>query len=101
MTHFLSVLAEQCHQRLVHASWCYWGLLTVGVGQGWTAGSLLLFYAIATVFHLYHGSDMMYEMRRKPKPTPLQTHRIFNLPHHISMVWEVKDIDDTVSMLLG
>ena len=31
---------------------------------------LLLFYAIATVFQLYHGSDMMYEMRRRePKST--------------------------------
>ena len=31
---------------------------------------LLLFYAIATVFHLYHSGDMMHEMgRRKPEPT--------------------------------
>ena len=26
---------------------------------------LLLFCAIATVFQLYYGSDMMYEMRRR------------------------------------
>ena len=26
---------------------------------------LLLFDAIATVFQLYHGGDMMYEMRRR------------------------------------
>ena len=25
--------------------------------------SLLLIYAIATVFQLYHGADMMYEMQ--------------------------------------
>ena len=31
---------------------------------------LLLFYAFATAFKLYHSSDMMYEMRRrKPAPT--------------------------------
>ena len=43
----------------------------------------LLFYARATVLQLYHGSDMMYEMRwRKPKHTLLLTQRIFNLSHH-------------------
>ena len=26
---------------------------------------LLLFYAMATVFHSYHGGDMMYEKRRR------------------------------------
>ena len=37
-------------------------LLTQGV-------CLLLFYIIATVFQLYFGSDIMYEMRkRKPEP---------------------------------
>ena len=31
---------------------------------------LLLFYAIAPVFQLYHGGDMMYEIReKKPEPT--------------------------------
>ena len=35
--------------------------------------SVLLFYAIATVFQLYLDSDMMYEIRwRKLKPTLLQ-----------------------------
>ena len=34
---------------------------------------LLLFYATATVFQLYHGSDMMYEIRRKSDPTLLTT----------------------------
>ena len=39
----------------------------------------LLFYAIAAIFQLYHGNDMMYEMRRrKPEPTLL--------PHQIGMV---------------
>ena len=37
--------------------------------------------------YLYHGSDMMDEMRRrKPKPTLLLIEGIFNLPHHIGMV---------------
>ena len=41
----------------------------------------------STVFQLYHGCDMMYEMRkRKPEPKPLLTQEIFNLPHHIGMV---------------
>ena len=31
---------------------------------------LSLFYATATVFQIYQGGDMMYEMRRrKPEPT--------------------------------
>ena len=47
---------------------------------------LLLFYAIATVFHLYLVGDMMHEMRRrKPGPTLSLTHRTFNLPHYIGM----------------
>ena len=38
---------------------------------------LLLFYTIATIFQLYHGGDMMYEMRkRKPEPTLLRNHGI-------------------------
>ena len=48
---------------------------------------LLLFYAIATVFQLYLGSDMIHEMRkRKPQPILLPTQRIFNIPHDIGMV---------------
>ena len=48
---------------------------------------LLLFYAIATVFQLYHGGDMMYEMRRrKPELTRLQTQVIFNHLNHTGMV---------------
>ena len=46
---------------------------------------LLLFYAIATVFHLYLGGDMMYEMRRQPQPTPSLTQGIFNLIHRHGM----------------
>ena len=43
--------------------------------------------ALATLFQLYHGGDMMYEMgRRKPKLTLLPTQGIFNLPHHIGTV---------------
>ena len=48
---------------------------------------VLLFYAIVTVFQLYHGGDMMHEMRRrKSKPMPSPTQEIFNLPHHLGMV---------------
>ena len=48
---------------------------------------LLLFYTTATLFQLYSGGDMMYEMRRrKPEPTCLPTQWIFNLPHHVGMV---------------
>ena len=43
---------------------------------------LLLFYAMATIFQLYLGSDMMYVMRRKFEPTLVLTQGIFNLPHH-------------------
>ena len=50
--------------------------------------SLLLFYAIATVFQLYHGNDMMYEREG-----------IFNLPHHIGMVWEEPAFDDVVAYI--
>ena len=45
----------------------------------------LLFYAIATVFHLYHDGDMMYEMRRKPDLTLLLTQGIFKLLHRHGM----------------
>ena len=63
---------------------------------------LLLVYTIATVFQLYHGSDMMYEMRMKnPKPTLLPTQRIFNLQHHIDMTWEELAFDDAVSIHSG
>ena len=38
----------------------------------WCFVCLLLFYATSTVFQLYHGGGMMYEMRRrKPKPFPI------------------------------
>ena len=38
---------------------------------------LVLFYAIATVFQSFQGGDMMYEMRRKPEPTPSPTQGIY------------------------
>ena len=72
-----------------------------------------LFYAIAIVFHICHGGDMMYEMRaRKFEPTLLTMQGIFNpthhlyiwcvglnIPHHIFiyMVWEELAFDDAVS----
>ena len=40
---------------------------------------------------------MMYEMRRKLEPTFLLIQGIFNLPHHIGMVWEELAFDDTVT----
>ena len=60
--------------------------------------ALFLFFAIATIFQLYLGSDMMYDMgRRKPKSTLLPTQRNFNLPHHIGIVREELAFDDTQS----
>ena len=56
----------------------------------------LLFYAIATVFRLYHGGAMMYEMR-KTEPTLLPTQGFFNLQHHLAMVWEELVFDYAVS----
>ena len=53
-------------------------------------GGVLVFflvYAISSVFQLYNGSDMMYEMSwRKPELTFLPSQGIFNLPHHIGLV---------------
>ena len=40
---------------------------------------------------------MMYEMRRQPEPTLLPTQGIFNLQHHMGMVWEELVFDDAVS----
>ena len=49
--------------------------------DGYGTSPVCQFYAITTVFQLYHGSDMVYEMkRRKPELTLLPTQRIFNLP---------------------
>ena len=44
-----------------------------------------LFYAIATVFKLYDGGYMMYEMKRRKL---LLTQGIFNLPHNIGIAWQ-------------
>ena len=44
--------------------------------------SLLLFYAIRTVFQLFHGKDMTYEMRRKTEPTIVPNQGFFNLVWH-------------------
>ena len=57
----------------------------------------LLFYAIDKVFLLYHDGDMMYEMRRKPKPILLPSQGFFNLPNHLGMVQEELAFDGTVS----
>ena len=48
---------------------------------------LLLFYAIETVFCLYHGGDIMCKMRkRKPERTHLLTLGIIIVPYYIGMV---------------
>ena len=40
---------------------------------------------------------MMFEIRtRKPERTLLPTEGIFNLPHHVGLVWEELAFDDTV-----
>ena len=58
---------------------------------------LLLFYTIVAIFQLYHGGDMVYEMRRrKTEPTLLLT-QVFYLPHHAGMVWEKLAFDDAIS----
>ena len=52
---------------------------------------------MATVFQLYVGGDVIYEMhRRKPEPTLFLTQGIFNLPHHIGIVLEELAFDDAV-----
>ena len=57
----------------------------------------LLYYAKVIVIQLYHGSDIMYEMRRgKSLPTLLPIHGNFNLPHYIGMAGEELAFDDAV-----
>ena len=44
---------------------------------------------------------MMHEMRRRnPEHTLLQIQGIFNLSHHIGIVWEKLAFDDSVSYAL-
>ena len=58
----------------------------------------LLVYTTATAFLLYHGGDIMSEMRRrKSEPTFLPTQGTFNLLHHIGMVGEEPAFDDAVN----
>ena len=53
--------------------------------HGCGTGPVSLFYVITTVFQLYQGGDMMYEMRRrKSETTLLPIQGIFNLPHRIA-----------------
>ena len=48
---------------------------------------LLLWHKTTTNMRLYHGDDMMYEMRRrKPESALLATQGFFNLPYHIGIV---------------
>ena len=63
--------------------------------HGFGTSSVCLFYAIATVFQLNPGGDMMYEIRRrKPEPTLFLTQRVFNLLHNIGMALEELAFDD-------
>ena len=43
----------------------FWDKYVIGHYTLFTLISLLLFYAITTVFQLYHCSDMIFEMRRR------------------------------------
>ena len=88
---------HQCLVRLsnirIHCRLVAWGTVLF-------VCCLFLFYAIATVFQIYHSGDMMCEMRRrKPEPTHLPTWGIFNLPHHIGMLWVQLAFDDDVSYI--
>ena len=66
--------------------------------HGCGTSPVCLLCAIATVFQLYHDGGMMNEMsRRKPESTLLPTEGLFNLPHHIGMVWEELAFDNTIS----
>ena len=40
---------------------------------------------------------MIWDEKKKAQPTLLLTQGIFNLPHHIGMVWEQLSFDDAVS----
>ena len=86
--HHLCVMCSGC----ARAGECVWYLYVKRVCNV----CLLFFHAIATIFHLYHGSDMLYEMRRrKPEPILLLTQGIFNLPHHTGvrrtgLLWHCK-----------
>ena len=63
------------------------GIVAGGVVSNNAFDCLMLFSTIATVLQLYHGHDMMHEMRRtKPKPTLFLTQGIFNLPYHICTI---------------
>ena len=95
-------LSEVSGQGMVLATWSPRGdalyslhdctLSQVSNDHDVTLYCLLLFYAIATIFQLYHGGDMMYEMsRRKPEPTLLLTQGIFNLPWY-ERNWPLKTL---------
>ena len=73
-----------------YCEWVEYGVMVPAIASLWDRtvclfiACLLLFYAIATVFRLYYGDAMMYEIReRKPETTSLPTQEIFNLRHHI------------------
>ena len=57
---------------------------------------ICFFHAIATIFQLYHGTDMVWDEKEKTQAYILMNQGIFNTPHHIGMVWEELAFDDTV-----
>ena len=60
-----------------------WPVWNVSRRPGYLPRCLFFFYAIATVFQLFHGSDKMYEMRSRA----ITFYRLkVNFPHHIVMV---------------
>ena len=94
-----SVISKASHFRskLVHAAVKETVIVNFNVFQ---IVCLLLFYTMTTVFQLYLGNDMMYEMvKKKPEFPLLPTQAIFNLPHHIGMAWVELAFDDAVSYI--
>ena len=73
--------------------------------------SLVIMYLLTSIWYIFLGdlyclsrislNSLVFTIRRqvvprKPKRTLLQTQGIFNLPHHIYMVWEQMAFDDAV-----
>ena len=84
-----------------HVLWnvtCEWFLPTTCILMAVFVCYCFIWWQQTTVFQLYHGSNMMNEMRtRKSKPTLLPTQWIFNLAHHTGIVWKELAFGDDVS----
>ena len=76
----------------------YLKLTSEPIGTWFRFVCLLVVVLRHSIFQLYHGGDIMHDIRsRKSEPTLLLTQRIFNHPHHICMVREKLFFDDAVS----